>query len=105
VTQLLLQRRHRNSSPFKSGASDQPSRLGKPSVRARVENWSGKRGPERAAAWGPETYGAVVMLGATLYLLGDDAAALPALERAHELNPADEQTTAVLDQLKAEQQK
>ncbi len=44
------------------------------------------------------------MLGAT-YMLGDDAAALPVLEHAHQLNPGDEQTTAILNKMKAEQPK
>jgi len=37
-------------------------------------------------------------------MLGDDAAALPILEHAHQLNPSDAQTSAVLDKLRAEQQ-
>ena len=53
----------------------------------------------------PQFYGSVALLGATLYMLGDDAAALPVLERAHELNPSDTQTGAVLEQLRAKQKK
>jgi len=53
----------------------------------------------------PEFYGSVVLLGATLYMLGDDDAALPVLERAHRLNPADAQTAAVLEKLRASQKK
>ena len=49
--------------------------------------------------------GSVVMLGATLYMLGDDAAALPVLEHAHRLNPGDAQTEAVLEKLRAELEK
>ena len=53
----------------------------------------------------PSSYGSVVLLGATLYLLGEDDAALPILERAHSLNPADTQTTEVLEKLRAGKQK
>jgi hypothetical protein len=38
-------------------------------------------------------------------MLGEDDQALPILERAHRLNPADAQTTAVLEKLRAAQQK
>jgi Flp pilus assembly protein TadD len=72
----------------------------------RMQRYADARGPLlKAAAMRPESYGTVVMLGATLYMLGDDAAALPVLEHAHQLNPGDEQTTAILDKLKAEQEK
>jgi hypothetical protein len=53
----------------------------------------------------PEFYGSVVLLGATLYMLGDDDAALPVLEHAHRLNPADAQTTEVLEKLRATREK
>ena len=53
----------------------------------------------------PEFYGSVVLLGATLYMLNDDDDALPVLEQAHRLNPADTQTTEVLEQLRAKLQK
>lgn len=56
---------------------------------------------EKAVALRPEFYGSVVLLGATLYILGDDDAALPVLEHAHRLNPADTQTTEVLEKLNA----
>ncbi|HKW19616.1 MAG TPA: tetratricopeptide repeat protein [Terriglobales bacterium] len=56
---------------------------------------------EKAVALRPEFYGSVVLLGATLYTLGDDDAALPVLEHAHRLNPADTQTTNVLEKLSA----
>jgi hypothetical protein len=52
----------------------------------------------------PEFYGSVVLLGATLYMLGEDAAALPVLEHAHRLNPADAQTADVLEKLRAGRQ-
>lgn len=69
----------------------------------RLEQYANARAPlERAARLRPQAYGTVVMLGATLYMLGDDAAALPVLEHAHQLNPSDEQTTAILDKLRAE---
>jgi hypothetical protein len=38
-------------------------------------------------------------------MLGEDDAALPVLEQAHRLNPSDAQTTQVLEQLRARQQK
>jgi len=60
---------------------------------------------EKAVALRPEFYGSVVLLGATLYMLGDDDAALPVLEHAHQLNPADTQTTNVLEKLHAARQK
>jgi tetratricopeptide (TPR) repeat protein len=60
---------------------------------------------EKAVALRPEFYGSVVLLGATLYMLGDDDAALPVLEHAHRLNPADTQTTEVLEKLSAGRQK
>jgi len=53
----------------------------------------------------PEFYGSVVLLGATLYMLGEDAAALPVLEHAHRLNPADAQTEDVLEKIRAGRQK
>jgi tetratricopeptide (TPR) repeat protein len=60
---------------------------------------------ERAVALRPEYYGSVVLLGATLYMLGDDDAALPVLERAHRLNPTDTQTEAILEKLRAGRKK
>src|SRR5262249_47581984 len=67
----------------------------------RLNQFKEARAPlEKAAALRPEFYGSVVLLGATLYMLGDDAAALPVLERAHRLNPADAQTAAVLAKLR-----
>ena len=60
---------------------------------------------EKAVALRPEFYGSVVLLGATLYILGDDDAALPVLEHAHRLNPADTQTMNVLEKLSAGRQK
>lgn len=72
----------------------------------RLERYPDARAPlEKAVALRPEFYGSVVLLGATLYMLGDDAAALPILERAHRLNPSDAQTSAILDQLRAQQKK
>jgi Flp pilus assembly protein TadD len=72
----------------------------------RLERYADARGPlVKAAGMRPQAYGTVVMLGATLYMLGDDAAALPVLEHAHQLNPSDEQTTAILDKLRAERPK
>lgn len=47
----------------------------------------------------------MVLLGATLYMLGEDDAALPVLEHAHHLNPSDAQTTDVLEKLRAGRQK
>jgi len=60
---------------------------------------------ETAVRLRPEFYGSVVLLGATLYMLGEDQAALPVLEHAHRLNPADTQTAAILEKLRAGQQK
>ena len=72
----------------------------------RLNQYKEARAPlERAVALRPEFYGSVVLLGATLYMLGDDEAALPVLERAHRLNPADAQTTAVVEKLRAGQKK
>jgi len=45
--------------------------------------------------------GTLKILASTLHALGDDAAALPVLERGHALNPADEELTAELEQLRA----
>jgi Flp pilus assembly protein TadD len=72
----------------------------------RLQRYGEARAPlEKAVALRPEFYGSVVLLGATLYMLGDDTAALPVLEHAHRLNPGDTQTTAVLDKLRAGQEK
>lgn len=72
----------------------------------RLQQYADARAPlEKAAALRPDFYGSVVLLGATLYMLGDNDAALPVLERAHRLNPADTDTTAVLQKLRAEKQK
>lgn len=72
----------------------------------RLERYGEARAPlERAVALRPEFYGSVVLLGATLYMLGEDDLALPVLERAHRLNPADTQTSAVLEKLRAAQKK
>lgn len=72
----------------------------------RLQRYAEARAPlEKAVALRPEFYGSVVLLGATLYMLGEDDAALPVLEQAHRLNPADAQTTQVLEQLRAKRQK
>jgi Flp pilus assembly protein TadD len=72
----------------------------------RLQRYGDARAPlEKAVALRPEFYGSIVLLGATLYMLGDDDAALPVLERAHRLNPADTQTTDVLEKLRAEKRK
>jgi Flp pilus assembly protein TadD len=72
----------------------------------RLQRYGEARPPlETAVALRPEFYGSVVLLGATLYMLGEDDAALPVLEHAHRLNPADSQTTAVLEQLRGRQKK
>lgn len=72
----------------------------------RLQQYAEARAPlEKAVTLRPDYYGSVVLLGATLYMLGEDAAALPVLERAHRLNPGDAQTNAVLEKLRAEQQK
>ena len=72
----------------------------------RLNRYADARAPlEKAVALRPEFYGSVVLLGATLYMLGDDEAALPVLEHAHRLNPADAQTTAVLEKLRAGRKK
>lgn len=68
----------------------------------RLQRYAEAREPlQTAVRLRPEFYGSVVLLGATLYMLGDDEAALPVLEQAHRLNPSDEQTTQVLEQLRA----
>jgi Flp pilus assembly protein TadD len=72
----------------------------------RLQRYREARAPlETAVALRPSVYGSVVLLGATLYMLGEDDAALPILERAHSLNPADTQTTEVLEKLRAGKQK
>jgi Flp pilus assembly protein TadD len=72
----------------------------------RLQQYAEARSPlEKAVQLRPDFYGSVVLLGATLYMLGDNGAALPVLERAHRLNPADTETAAVLEKLRAEQQK
>ena len=72
----------------------------------RLRRYRDARAPlEKAVAMRPDFYGSVVLLGATLYMLGEDDQALPVLERAHRLNPADDQTTAVLEKLRAGRQK
>lgn len=69
----------------------------------RLQRYRDAREPlQRAVTLRPEFYPSVVLLGATLYMLGDDDAALPVLEHAHQLNPADTQTSEVLDKLRAE---
>jgi Flp pilus assembly protein TadD len=68
----------------------------------RMQRYKEARSPlQSAIKLQPDAYGSVVTLGATLYMLGDDEAALPILEHAHELNPADAQTNAVLEKLRA----
>jgi hypothetical protein len=59
--------------------------------------------PYRLANCGPTA--PVLILGATLYMLGDDAVAFPVLEHSHRLNPGDAQTEAVLENLRAEREK
>ena len=72
----------------------------------RLQQYTEARAPlEKAVALRPEFYGSVVLLAETLYMLGDDNAALPVLEHAHRLNPADAETTAVLEKLRAERRK
>jgi Flp pilus assembly protein TadD len=72
----------------------------------RLQRYAEARTPlETAAALRPEFYPSVVLLGATLYMLGDDDGALPVLEHAYRLNPADTQTAAVLEKLRAGRQK
>jgi Flp pilus assembly protein TadD len=48
----------------------------------------------------PDLFDTLNLLGATLYVLGDDKAALPVLERAHQLRPDDAQLKVALDQLR-----
>ena len=68
-----------------------------------MQRYKEARSPlQNAVKLHPDAYGSVVTLGATLYMLGDDGAALPMLEHAHQLNPADAQTNAVLDKLRKE---
>lgn len=70
----------------------------------RLQRYKEAREPlQKAVALRPEAYGSVVMLGGTLYMLGEDQAALPVLEHAHQLNPSDAQTSAVLEKLRAAQ--
>ena len=72
----------------------------------RLERYEEARAPlEKAVALRPNFYGSVVLLGATLYMLGEDDAALPVLERAHRLNPADTETAAALEKLRARRRK
>jgi tetratricopeptide (TPR) repeat protein len=72
----------------------------------RLQQYKEARDPlQKAVSLHPDAYGSVVILGATLYILGEDGAALPVLEHAHQLNPGDAQTNAVLEKLRAEHAK
>jgi Flp pilus assembly protein TadD len=72
----------------------------------RLQRYAEARAPlEKSVELRPEFYGSLVLLGATLYMMGEDDAALPVLERAHRLNPADAQTTAVLEKLRRAQKR
>ena len=72
----------------------------------RLERYAEARVPlEKAVALRPEFYGSVVLLGGTLYMLGDDTAALPVLEHALRLKPTDTETAAVVEKLRAAQKK
>ncbi|HTT61654.1 MAG TPA: hypothetical protein VMG35_07430, partial [Bryobacteraceae bacterium] len=55
---------------------------------------------EKAVALRPDFFDTLNLLGATLYMLGDDKAALPVLDRAHQLRPDDAQLKQALDQLR-----
>jgi tetratricopeptide (TPR) repeat protein len=54
----------------------------------------------KAASLNPQFFSTLTLLASTLHALGDDAAALPVLERAHKLNPDDVQVTSRLEQLR-----
>lgn len=72
----------------------------------RLERYAEARVPlEKAVALRPEFYGSVVLLGGTLYMLGDDEAALPVLEHALRLKPSDTETAAVVEKLRAARKK
>lgn len=72
----------------------------------RLQRYAEARVPlEKAVALRPEFYGSVVLLGGTLYMLGDDEAALPVLEHALRLKPTDSETAAVVEKLRAAQKK
>ena len=55
----------------------------------------------KAEALNPQFFETVNLLAKTLYIQGDYKAALPVLERAHNLNPDDAQLAAVLERLRA----
>jgi cytochrome c-type biogenesis protein CcmH/NrfG len=55
----------------------------------------------KAADLNPQFFSTLTMLASTLHALGDDAAALPVLERAHHLNPDDPRVASGLEQLRA----
>jgi len=67
----------------------------------RLRRYQEARKPlETAVSLRPEFYGSVALVRATLYMLGDDAAALPVLEHALRLKPSDTETRAVVEKLR-----
>jgi Flp pilus assembly protein TadD len=68
----------------------------------RLKRYAEARGPlERAAVLSPEFADTLNLLAATLYVLGDDAAALPVLEKLHTMQPGDQQVAAALERVRA----
>jgi hypothetical protein len=61
----------------------------------------GAAGAAEGGRLNPQFFSTLTLLASTLHALGDDAAALPVLERAHNLNPDDAQVTSRLEQLRA----
>jgi tetratricopeptide (TPR) repeat protein len=56
---------------------------------------------KKAVALNPQFFDTLNLLANTLHVLGDDAAALPFLERAHNLRPADAAVAGALEKLRA----
>jgi tetratricopeptide (TPR) repeat protein len=63
----------------------------------RLKRYVEARGPlEKAVALRPDFFGSNALLGATLYALKEDELAYEALDHAHQLSPADADTTGLL---------
>lgn len=63
----------------------------------RLKRYAEARGPlQKAVAMRPDFFGSNALLGASLYALQEDDAAYRTLTHAHQLNPQDEDTSALL---------
>jgi tetratricopeptide (TPR) repeat protein len=58
---------------------------------------------QKAAELNPRYFDTLNLLAATYHALGDDKAALPVMEQAHELNPEDAKLAAALERMRAQQ--